>query len=287
MIEANEQNDETAGAQLDEVRLGLAKARLQKVELEIQSLKPQRKWHAAIVPYIPVITAALSVLGFVWGVVLFLNQQERDRRTREDDRISREQTQIRNSYEQLLQFASNSNLTVQNALFLREDIDRLIDALYPPDSRDENMRKRNKEEKTRLREKIFNLIATDCDFTQPRHVRLDIEAIKSWKDYEDGLKGANVPLVNKYIAAFRFLHKRDKKYIESVTYSPETGIIEFAAPTDPLSNSFENLLQGFSLHLKLLNGQERDKALEAFISATHNDTLAVDLFATPSVPVKP
>jgi hypothetical protein len=195
--------------ELQKINLELAKRQLQKLNLEIAALKPKRSGPAVIVPYIPTIMALLSIAGFIWGVWLFLNQQERDRKTREEERISRDLTQYRNSYEQLLQFSSNPNITVQRVLFLRDDIDHLIDSIYPPDKRPDA--------RARLKGNIFSLITKECDFTQTRHVQLDIAALEQWKDYEKDLKETpNKTYINKYIRAIQYLHTRDPKYIESV-----------------------------------------------------------------------
>jgi hypothetical protein len=257
----------------DNVELELKRAQLQKLDLEIKNLEPKRKWYEQFIPFIPLISVALSVAGFGWGVLMFLNQQEKDRLTREEERISRDQAQYRSSYEQLLQFSSNPNITVQRVLFLRADMDRLIDSVFAPDQR--------VAEKQKLRETIFGLISRECDFTQAKHVRLDIAALQEWKDYEEELRTVpNKRYLNKYLNAIAYLHTRDPRYIESAEYNPQTGFTESHAPKEPLAMSFASLIEGFNCHLQLIDHRdpERQAQIDAFERVTKNPFLTADLF---------
>ena len=248
--------------------------KLEKLKLEIENLKPKKKLVEGFVRSIPILTALISIAGLLQGVRVFNLQQEKDRLTREADRISRDQTQYRNSYDQLLQFSSNPNVTVHRVLFLHDDISKLIDSLYPPDKDATD----NKAQKEQLKALIFGLI-TKGDFTQTRHVQLDIAALETWKDYEEEIKvKPNKTYINKYIQAIRYLHTRDPKYIESVTFTPQIGYTETQAPTEPLSNSFQTLVEGFKLHLSLLGPKEKDEAIQEFGVVTNNPTLQADLF---------
>jgi hypothetical protein len=251
----------------------LKQAQLDKLKLEIKDLIPQRKWHEKLVPYIPLLTVVLSFAGFGWGVLTFVNQQEDDRRTREEERISRDQAQYRASYEQLLQFASNPNISVQRVLFLRDDIDRLIDSLFRPEDREA--------ERKKLRLAISGLIVRECDFTQAKHVRLDIAALQEWKDYEDELKSVpNKKYLNKYLNAIAYLHTRDPRYIETAEFNPQTGFTESQAPKEPLALAFASLIEGFNCRLQLIkqNDPERQAQIDAFERVTKNPYLTADVF---------
>lgn len=256
------------------IELELKEAQLEKLQLEIKNLKPKRKfWNDKLVPYIPLLTAALSIIGFLWGVWMFLNQQEKERKTREEERISRDQAQYRSSYEQLLQFSSNANITVQRVLFLRADMDRLIDSAFAPNQRDA--------ERQKLRGTIFSLISRECDFTQAKHVRLDIAALQEWKDYEDELKAVpNKRYLNKYLNAIAYLHTRDPRYIETAEFNAQTGFTESQAPKEPLALSFASLIEGFNCHLQLIDQKdpERQVQIDAFERVTKNPYLTADLF---------
>ena len=128
MTEPNDSQPDSIESQLQKINLETAMAQLQKLNLEIEDLRAERNWEERIARFIPIITAVISIAGFLWGVVLFRNQQERDRITREADQISRDMNQYRTSYEQLLQFSSNQNMSVARVLSLRQDLDALIDS---------------------------------------------------------------------------------------------------------------------------------------------------------------
>jgi len=279
---SSNEHRESVDTRLQKIELELKEAQLKKLHLEIQNLKPKRRWNEKIVPYIPLLTAALSIIGFIWGVVLFLEQQEKDRQTRHEERISRDQAQYRASYEQLLQFSSNPNISVQRVLFLRDDIDQLIDSAFDPDKREA--------EKNRLRDNIFNLISNDCDFTQVKHVRLDIAALRKWKDYQAELKKVpNQRYLSKYLNAIAYLHTRDTQYIETAEYNPQTGFTESKAPSEPLAVAFASLIEGFACHLQLYDEKDPDKQMQIdnFEFATKNPFLTADLFRsdTSKVPL--
>ena len=210
--------------------------------------------------FIPIITAAISIVGFLWGVYVFNDQQEKAR-------ISREQNDYRLGSEQLLQFSSNQNMTVARALSLRRDLYNLIDSLYPPESN--KTKDKNKDEKQRLEKSILDLIYKDCDFTQIRNVRLDISALHDWTEYKAGLEGPRV--LERYIEALRDLQFKDPEYIKS---------IQVAQPDEdpePLKDPYRSIIEGFICHLSLLSEKEKESAIARFGRVTGNPSLAARL----------
>lgn len=277
MTEPSKSDHDSIEVQMERLNLEIASAQLQKLRLEIENLKPKRSFAR----YIPLITAAISICGFLWGVYLFLDQQERDRLTRETEQIGRDQNQYRTSYEQLLQFASNSQVTVSRVLFLRQDLYALIDALYPPDRKPED----NRREKEKLTQSIFELINEDCDFTQRRHVQLDIAALRNWSDYQKGLQEApNTKVIAKYIQALGDLHFKYPKSVENLRYNGERGGYEYQTPEEPLIGTFEVLVDGFTMHLNLLTDADRTEAIAQFNRVTNNPILTADLFPPARIP---
>ena len=84
----------------------------------------------------------------------FYYQQAREREAREQDRKSRQITDYRTGYEQLLLFSSNEKMTVARVLALKDDLDALQADLY----QDVNAREG---ERARVMGSICNLIARD------------------------------------------------------------------------------------------------------------------------------
>jgi hypothetical protein len=268
--------DVPAKAERDDINFKIAAAELEKLNLQIQELKPRRKWSEQLGAVIPIITATISIAGFLLGVVIFSKQQEKDRITREADQISRDQAQYRSDYEQLLQFSSNQNMTVSRVLFLQEDLNNLIDSIYPANQKLVD----NQREKEKLAKSIFNLIHKDCDFTQTRQVQFDIVAMRDSVGYQKGLKGSQSSLViPKYLAALRELQSKNPRELENIR---KIEYDEFQEPEALLGDPYRSIIEGFGCHLALLTDDERAKAIRGFTSITKNPILSADLFSPGS-----
>lgn len=267
--------DEPTDSQREKINLEIAQSQLRKLDLEIQNLESGSDWEARVTRLIPLITAIISIIGFGWGITVYLKQQEKDRVTRDLERKSNDQKQYRAGYEQLLQFSSNQNMTVAQVLFLRQTLYSLIDSIYPPDN-EGHPSVANINEKTKLQNAIFDLINKDCDFTQTRQVQFEIAALQNWNDYQKTLEGGrNGSVVSKYLQALRDLRSKNPGYLESLR---ETNYDEYQEPQAPLMEPFRSVIEGFSCHLNLLTAEQRNKAIEGFRRATNNPPLTADLF---------
>ena len=264
---------------LPDINLETAKAQLQKLHLEIEDLQGERNWEERIARFIPIITAVISIAGFLWGVVLFRNQQEKDRITREADQISRDLNQYRTSYEQLLQFSSNQNMTVARVLSLRQDLDALIDSLYPADKNP----KENLLQKERLRASIYDLLSRDFDFTQTRQVQFDIAALQNWDDYKKGLEGSlNLLITERYIQALCDLSHKNFEVFKQIRVNERD---DYQEPDTIIGNPYLSVLQGFVCHLERLSDDQKLAEIRKFGNATENPLLAAQLsfFKCPAV----
>jgi len=271
MPEPNDSQPDAIESQLQKVNLETAKVQLQKLNLEIEDLKEERNWEERIARFIPIITAVISIAGFLWGVVLFRNQQEKDRITREADQISRDMNQYRTSYEQLLQFSSNQNMTVARVLSLRQDLDALIDSLYPPNTNP----KENQLQKDRLKASVYDLISKDFDFTQTRHVQFDIAALQNWVDYQKGLQGTlNVSITEKYLEALGDLRYKNPGVLQQIRVNDRD---EYQEPDTLIGNPYRSVIEGFVCHLNLLSDDERTAEVRKFGNVTDNKLLAAQL----------
>jgi hypothetical protein len=272
---ANIVND-SVGAQVRDINQAIAAAELEKLRLEIQDLQPKPKWSQRIGRLIPIITAAISIAGFLWGVLLFSEQQEKDRLTREAEQISRDQALYRSNYEQLLQFSSNQNMTVARVLFLEQDLNNLIDSIYPPKEKPAE----NKREKDKLTASIFNLIHKDCDFTQARQVQFDMAALRDSVGYQKGSEGSQSSLViPRYLQALRDLQIKNPGYIEKIR---KVESDEFQETDALIGDPYKSLIDGFGCHLSLLTADERARALKNFTNITRNPILTAQLFTPGS-----
>ncbi len=249
----------------EEISRKKAKAELEKLELEVDELKRGGTWEGRIVRFIPIITAVISIGGFILGVIIFTDQQAREREAREQDRKSREINDYRTGYEQLLLFSSNEKMTVARVLALKDDIDALQADLYQGVDAQEK-------EKARVMGSICNLIARDFDFTQPRQVTFDIAAMQNWREYKDGLiatlgpdgQTVNDSILDKYLQVFRDLESKEPGAFKNVNV--DKGAVD---PEIVLKDPQRSVINGFACHLDLLADQsKRDEQAERFAEIT-------------------
>jgi len=241
---------------LEEISRKQAMAELRKLELEVEALERGRDWEVRIASFIPIITAVISIAGFILGVVIFTNQQAREREAREQDRKSRQINDYRTGYEQLLLFSSNEKMTVARVLALKDDLDALQADLYKD--------KAQEQEKDRVLGSICNLIARDLDFTQPRQVTFDIAALQNWSEYKAGLlrnlsgdgigQTVNDSIINKYLQVVQDLEWKEKGVFKNVNVDT-TGAVD---PEIILKDPQRSVVNGFACHVNL-PGHQNDK----------------------------
>jgi hypothetical protein len=192
------------------------------------------------------------------GVVIFGNQQTKERQAREDDRRSRELSDYRTGYEQLLLFASNDKMTIARVLALKQDLDALKNSLYIKAEEKEAQEKR-------LTGSICNLIARDFDFTQPRQVTFDIAALQNWDEYKNGLadtlnkdgtgKTVNESIIDKYLQVVRDLEFKEPGIFKDVNLDEGAGDPEIL-----LSEPHRSVIYGFACHINLEEDKKEKEA---------------------------
>lgn len=283
---SSENNSSTTS--LEEINSKRAMAELRKLELEIEELRRGRTWEARIGRFVPIITALISIAGFMSGLLIFGLQQAKDRDARMADVRSRSLTDYRTSFEQLLLFPSNDNMTIARVLALKQDLDELKDNLYAD-------QKQKDQQEQRLTGSVCNLIARDFDFTKPRQVTFDIAAMQNWPEYQRGLvvtlnsdgtgETVNDAIIAKYL---RVVYELEAK---------EPGVYRNADPTtnvaDPeilIKEPQRSVINGFACHIKLLEAAKRAEQADEFDRLTGAFKLAGVLkqnFQCPPLPAIP
>jgi hypothetical protein len=242
-------------------------AEMRKAELEVQDLERGRKLEGRVGRFIPIITALISIGGFISGVVIFTQQQRTERAAVERDRLSREMNDYRSGYEQLLLFSSNEKMTVARVLALKDDLDALQANLYTDAAAQEK-------EKKRVMGNICNLIARDFDFTQPRQVTFDIAALQNWHEYQDGLlatlsadgtgQTVNDSIIDKYLQVIRDLEGKEPGVFKNVDV--DLGAVD---PEIILKDPQRSVVNGFACHLNLLKDQnKKEQQAQRFFDVT-------------------
>lgn len=277
MPEQIKNSTHSAETQPNDIDKEIAAAELQKLKLEIKNLEAERRWLSHVGRLIvPMMTAMVSVLGFWWGIHVFSSQQEKDRLTREAERVTLQRNQYRAGYEQLLQFSSNPNMTVAQALSLQKELNSLIDSIYDLNSTDdeaekEKLKRDGEAEKAKVTDGILALVYNDCDFTQTRNVQLDKAALRDWVGYKENLKGGIV--LDRYLQALKDLQSKDPSYMPSIR-GTERGDDQ---DPEPLKDPYRSVIDGFICHYNLLSDNEKTAARLRFGRITKNPYLAADL----------
>lgn len=254
-------------------RKGIAEMR--KAELEVQELERGRDWEGRVVRLIPIITALISIGGFISGVLIFKSQQDNEQETRRQEQKTlaaelrnRKINDYRTGYEQLLLFSSNEKMTVARVLALKDDLDGLQADLYREDAAAQE------KEKKRIMGNICNLIARDFDFTQPRQVMFDIAALQNWREYQDGLlatlsadgtgQTVNDSIIDKYLQVIRELEGKEPGVFKNVNV--DLGAVD---PEIILKDPQRSVVNGFACHLNLLKDpKKREEQAQRFFEVT-------------------
>jgi hypothetical protein len=286
MVESS--NSEPNSVQsLEDIKFKTAVAEWRKLQLEVAELERGSKLESRIGRFVPIITAVISIAGFILGVVIFGNEQSKGRQAREDDRKSRELNDYRMGYEQLLLFSSNDKLTIARVLALKQDLDALKESIYlTPEQKEE--------QEQRLAGSICNLISRDFDFTQPRHVTFDIAALQNWPEYQKGLiatlnpktgKTVNDAIIEKYLHVIRELETKEPGVFKNVDLAEDT-----ADPEIFLKEPQRSVINGFACHLNLLQGEKKARDTARFHEITGAfklEAILKDNFQCPPIPAIP
>lgn len=267
-----------------------SEAELEKLNLEIESLRYKNKWEHRITVYIPLVSTLLAIGGLLFGIYQFQSQQrlqqdktiaeqQKDRAAKETEQAFRIQDQIRTDVDQLLQFTSNKEITISRVIFILNDLKLLLD--YSADEQ-HTIPKKLQEQKRGITKNLVKTLEYDCDFNNPRDVEFALSIIENWDDYLEYLKSDidTVQIfVEKYIWALQKLHAKNPEFIESLEYDEENsdfyykGDLSFFYEFDKLENCFKK-------HLDLIEHKPtlKTKYIRSFQAATCNPTLTKQLF---------
>src|SRR2546423_244455 len=174
-----------------------AAAQLEKLKLEIETLKSRSNWEKWVASFTPLLTILIAVGGFIFGIYQFqrlqqnqhtqiIAEQEKDRLTRETDQSIRIQTQLRSDIEQILQFTNDKQQTVSKVSFLLEDLKGYLEiSADKPQSAPAAEKPRDKKRSITII--LVKAVVDDCDFKQHRDVNFTKTLIDNWEDYRDYL----------------------------------------------------------------------------------------------------
>src|SRR3712207_907132 len=143
----------------------LKEAQLEKIHLEIENLRKDKAWSKKFAVYIPLVTAALAVGGFLFGIFQFINEQQKERLAKEVEQGLKIDNQIRSNIEQILQFPSDKQQTISRTSFLLVDLQSLLDLKSQLELRPDIPQTSTAEDrKNTVSYSFISSITDDCNF---------------------------------------------------------------------------------------------------------------------------
>jgi hypothetical protein len=243
----------------------ISQAQLDKLKLEIASLRKKNKWETGL-QVVPLFTTLIAIVGFFFGFYQFQRQQERERVTREADLKLKLQSQWRADGDAIFGFPQDPKETISKVSFLFEDLKNIL-ASQVNDK--ENMSDVFPSYKQQFTRSLVKLIIRDSDFnTNPRDVTLAATALEHWEDYASYLKenlGELRPILYKHVRALRYLKDKNPAYFQKITYDAANQYhvppeFEKQEGEEKLYQHFLGITNGFKAHLALLKDDARPEA---------------------------
>lgn len=250
----------------------LSQAELDKLKLEIESLRKKNKWETFL-QIAPLATTFIAIIGFFFGFYQFQQQQERDRLQQERERVTKEadlklklQGQWRADGDAIFGFPQDPKETISKVSFLFEDLKNIL-ASQVNDR--ENMSDVFPNYKKQFTRSLVKLIIRDSDFnTNPRDVSLAATALEHWDDYASYLKenlGELGSILYKHVRALRYLRDKNPPYFQKITYDAAN---QYRVPSEfekqegeeKLYQHFLGITNSFKAHLVLLKDDARPEA---------------------------
>lgn len=271
--------------------------RKRKLELEVNELESKEKGYNKFLTYIPYITTIVAVVGLTLTAAGYFNDRQKEREANEKEgqaRIEeqniraenlkreqriRDENQIRNNVDQL--FNSKEEQPAAKVPYLLDELARLIKRAEEPEVL-----------KQKVTETLVRFISRDAEQLTPRHIRTDRYALEYWPDYKEYLKKHpedNAFILDNYVEAFVNVYKKDPKYFSSIIDYKDSGF--YLKPEDRRAESgtffwFEELVMGFSMHLKMegIAQEDIDYYIEQFQNEIKNPQLTKHLIEAKMFP---
>lgn len=277
----------------DVIMSRLAAAQLQKLELEISKLHAEVKSRSrinAVVALTPLLSIAIGVAGFAFGVYQFNAQQvrilEEQRKADVTSTFGHKlqlQNRIRSDVETLLQFFNDSNQTLAAASFRLADLNTNL-ALSAQSTASDGQQLSLTDRRT-ITISFVRAIEDDCKLTSYRHAAFVRVLAARWPDYAEFLKDATGHarlIAEKYADAAYELQKLDPEPFAHVSYDSRAGLFiwpqEYAQRAATHKRHFYDLVLGFQEHVRLIPSKEEKAMLVArFAHSIGNDQMAAQL----------
>jgi hypothetical protein len=269
---------------------------LKKLKLEIIELNKKTRWQL-----MPAVTALISVLGLIVGVLIFglqqASEQEKNRVAQALERRTALQNRVSSATDEILRFTGDPKVTVSRVSFLLADIQTNLDSpinrtdLDPPECK--TLADCLPEYKKSLTLSLILMVKNDCDFTKhSRDVGFANAVVYYFDDYSTRLskESENFDALDyilwQYIKALESLNNRYPGYLKSF-YMKDDRLErngkhgKRVKNDDSVYSHFMDITGGFTKHLEILCRENlgakarevRKSRLEEFRTALSNPAL--------------
>jgi hypothetical protein len=259
----------------------LAEKNVQKLNLEIETLRIQNRRSSRA---IPIVATCLAILGFFFTVIQFQcgrrseqekerasreAAQQRDRSIRAAEQFSRCHSQLREDTDELIKSVHDKGQTAARVFFLLEDVKGALSCRV---NETQKLSDFFPNYQRGLTESLVVMVRDDYDFTNnPKEVALTNAIANRWTDYADYL--ASQPrtldyILYKYTRALQDLRDQNRGYITCLEIDKPTNQVtvcrEFETRKNEaaLYNYFSDLVAGFKDHVEMLGSGNLDEAAQ-------------------------
>jgi hypothetical protein len=282
-----------------EIEAQISEAQLQKLELEITSLRWQNsilgrlnQLATIVTVFATIVTIAATLFGLWQGYETFVANKQKENDLKARELTEGNNRQYRSELQQLIQYPSDPTQTIPSAVFLLQDIQDVI----------ENGYKDNQEGLQKRRDQVGFLLAQlirspGYDFNSDRNVEFDRKAMNYSDYYANYLinhPGENMDIISRYTPLLESISDSDPKFYMAVVRDADDTFHEVnRKPAKDVKKFFifTLLFHGINKHVELLNKSpqnnqqdidalQRNKqhALCLYYNATQNRVLTKNIF---------
>lgn len=240
----------------------LSEMQLRKLEIEIDALRRDNSsfWKRRA-PFLTFLTVVIAAAGTFATISFNLDKAMTDRQKeyvlREKEVAEKWDSQFRADLLQLLNYPGSETQTAPTAVFLFQDLNRLVESWPGP----AEAKAVQKAAVAPLLTKLF--ASNDIDLSKPHNLELDLIAMDNWDGYGEHLRGKpeeNIRILYNYYMALRSLRREDPEVVERTTISEDYSESNAPPRHDSSSRKFLMLTGGYFRHVRFLEepGAGRD-----------------------------
>lgn len=272
------------------------RAEINKIHLEVKSLKKQISWRGQLLQYVAVITVLVTLFGAWQGYLKFREDHQKDQelKSKENDLKDSEQRQKADdeyqlNIQQIASYPGETKETIPSIVLKFQDLKRLIEGGKLSGQAEV------------ARHDVGFLVSyiiqqTDFDLKVPRNVEFDTESLRYCEYYSNYLRlntDANTRILSKYQTSLKFEHDKNPNVFKAIKRESNSSysVEGLTAQQEIYAYHVADMLDAYKSHLDLLKQSLKDnpqntegikdmlnQALCDFYTSVNNSSIAQDFF---------